>query len=390
MYCSFDAAENRRGTGCIKWDTVEPHVLSVGIADMDFKTASEIISALEDTVRKGVFGYSLPNEDLIASILKWYEDTYHGRIKREWLVFLPGIVSALQVASALSDGTILTTVPNYALLLAAPEKAGKMLRLSPLKNVNGRYEMDFKELEERVVSSTDLFLLCNPHNPVGRVYTREELEQLAEFCGKHHLIMVSDEIHCELVFDHPHTPLIEVNDYAKKYGIMLMSPAKTYNLPGIPFGFAVIPNTALRNSFLKAGFGLSRPGTLGQVAAAAAYGRARPWKETLIDYLRDNRDYLEGEFKRRFPKAAVTHAEGTYLIWLDFREYGIKRPYEWFLEHAAVSFTNGKDFGDAGRVRMNFGTSRNVLTEVLDRMEQAISLWQANEDDMERRRFYGN
>lgn len=372
MNYSFDTFERRRGTGCIKWDTVEENVLSMGIADMDFKAAPEIITALSDVVQQGVFGYSLPSDALITSILQWYQNTYYSKIEKEWLVFLTGLVPALNVASSLSNGTVLTTVPNYVKLLDAPKKAGKVLRLSPLKQTNGRYEMDFEDLEQRVTADTDIFLLCNPHNPVGRIYTRAELEQLSHFCKAHHLLLISDEIHCELVYDRPHIPAIEVDDYVKKYGITLMSPGKTYNLPGIPFAFAIIPNTALRTSFIKAGFGFAQPATLNQAAAAAAYGSAQQWKTELVDYLRENRDYLEQELKRRFPKTVFSHAEGTYLLWLNFRAYGIEYPYDWFLKNASVSFTDGRGFGDAGFVRMNFGTRRSILTEALDRMEHAL------------------
>lgn len=232
--------------------------------------------------------------------------------------------------------------------------------------------MDFADLRRRATADTDLFLFCNPHNPVGRVYTRSELEELSDFCKERHLIVVSDEIHCEFAYDRPHLPFIEVNEYSKKYGITLMSPAKTFNLAGIPFAFAIIPNTAIRANFIKAGFGLAHPGILSQRAAAAAYGEAQNWKIAMLDYLRNNRDYLENELKRRFPKAVFPHVEGTYLQWIDFRAYGITQPYEWFLKNASVSLTDGTGFGDGGCVRMNFATSRSVLAEALDRMQQAV------------------
>lgn len=372
MKFDFDYEIKRTGTNSIKWDIFSSEYIPLFIADMDFASPPAVTEAIEKRAAHGIFGYTKPSEELYDTILLWFKQEYNFQIKKSWISWLPGIVPALGVASAMVEGDVITTTPNYSMLLSAPKKAGKNLITSSLKVVNGRYEIDFEDLENKVNDETKIFLLCNPHNPVGRVYTKEELLEVTEFCNKHDLILVSDEIHCELILEGKHTPIVTTGDFALERSITFMSPGKTYNMAGIPIAFAIIPNPELRKVFEATGYAMSHPGTLSYEACAAAYGKSGEWRKSLIEYLRDNRDYLEKELKRRLPEVIYTHVEGTYLLWLDFRSFGIKDPYKFFYEKAKVVFSDGSQFGGEGFVRLNFGCRRVVLEEALDRIESVI------------------
>jgi cystathionine beta-lyase len=204
--------------------------------------------------------------------------------------------------------------PNYHVLLAAPGKAGKETSLSPLKNTNEYYEMDFDDMRRRIEPDVRLFYLCNPHNPVGRVYTCEELKELSLFSKENNLIIISDEAHCGLVFDgRHHIPFFSVDEYAAEHSITIMGPGKTYNLARLPFGFASIPNGTLHHGFSKTCYNLPNPGILNVVAAKAAYGSSEDWRIQLVDYLQGNRDYFEKALREHFPAVKLTYVKGTYL-----------------------------------------------------------------------------
>ncbi|MDR3248832.1 MAG: aminotransferase class I/II-fold pyridoxal phosphate-dependent enzyme, partial [Treponema sp.] len=243
---------------------------------------------------------------------------------------------------------------------------------SSLKNTNEYYEFDFEDLKRKTTGDVNLFYLCNPHNPVGRVYKYEELKELSRFAKEKNLIVLSDEAHCGLVYDRPHTPWFTVDEYAAEHSITIMGPGKTYNLAGLPFGFAIIPNKKLREEFNKTCYALPHPGILNVAAAKAAYGASREWQMQLVDYLRGNRDYLEQRLKKSFPAIKLTHVEGTYLQWIDFRPLGIEDPYRWLQDHAKILPNDGKPFGLEGYVRLNFGTTRARLEEALNRIEEHL------------------
>lgn len=372
MKFDFDSIINRRGTNSIKWDTVPEGYIPLFIADMDFISPPAVIEAIEKRVAHGIFGYTKPSDEVYDAVFKWFHNTYDFELKKSWITWLPGVVPGLRVASAMGEGDVITNIPNYSMLLSAPIKAGRNRIDSPVKIGSRGYEIDFMDLENKITPETKVFLLCNPHNPVGRVYTKEELLKVAEFCHRHDLLLVSDEIHCELVFDRPHIPIVTTGDIALERSITFMSPGKTYNLPGIPIAFAIIPNHKLKKRFEAAGYAMPHPGILNYEVCRAAYGDSEEWKKELLDYLRGNRDYVEREISQRFPKVICTHVEGTYLTWLDFRPLGIENPFQFFYEKAKVVFTDGKDFGGTGFVRLNFACPRELLKEALDRIENAI------------------
>ena len=233
--------------------------------------------------------------------------------------------------------------------------------------------IDFEALEDAITEDTKVFYLCNPHNPVGRVYTREELLAVSAFAKKHNLIVVSDEAHCEVVFEGKHIPFFSVDEYAREHSITLYSNGKLSNVPDLILAFAVIPNAELKDEFERLGYAFGEEHILNVEAGIASYGESKEWKEQLVEYLKGNRDYLESELKRRFPKAKLVHLESTYLEWVDFRAYGENVDAKFFFKNAKVFFTDGKDFGGPGYVRINFATRREVITQALDRIEAAIT-----------------
>ena len=369
MY-NFDTPAERRGTQCVKWDGAAEDQLPMWIADMDFPAPPEVLDALNERVNHGVFGYGL-SADLPGIICNWMRDEFHAAVEEEWLVLFSSIVSALRAVSHLREGNVMINTPNYNNLLEAPLKAGKATVLSPLKNTEEKYEMDFSDMQNRITRETRLFYLCNPHNPVGRVYTKEELLELSRFARKNNLLVISDEVHSGLVFDRPHIPWFSVDEYAAEQGITIIGPAKTFNIPGLPLGFAIIPNRELRNEFRKTCCALSGPGVLSVIAAKAAYGKSRQWQKASLEYLRQNRDYLEKRLKNSFPGAKTPRVEGTYLQWIDFRPLGIENPFQWLQDHPKILASDGKIFGTEGYVRLNFGTSRARLEEAMNRIEES-------------------
>ena len=256
------------------------------------------------------------------------------------------------------------------MLLDAPEKAGnKMIRV-PLRNDNEYYTFDFDALSKALLPDTKLFYLCNPQNPVGRIYTHKELQEVSSFAKENDLVVISDEIHCELVYDRKHIPFLTVDEYAKETSISFYAPGKTYNIPGVSLAFAIIPNEWIRKEFNRISYALGHPGVFNIEAGIAAYSESKEWRLELIRYLKENRDYLEAELKKRFPKALFTHTEATYLQWVNFGE-GIDGDY--LRKNAKVWLTDGKDFGGEGYVRINFGCPRGCITEALDRIESALA-----------------
>ena len=371
MY-NFDEIAERRGTQCVKWDSIENGLFPMWVADMDFPAPPPVLEALRKRVGHGVFGYGIAGE-LPGILCNWLREEFGVVVEEEWIILIPAIVSALRALSHLREGPVLINTPNYNSLLDAPLAAGKKTILSPLKNSGEKYRIDFDDMRKRLSRDTRLFYLCNPHNPVGRVYTKEELLELSRFARENNLIVVSDEVHCGLAFDMPHIPWFSVDEYAMDQGITLIGPAKTFNIPGLPFGFAVIPSEKLRNDFHNACYALPEPGVMSVIAAKAAFGESREWKNAMVEYLRANRDYVESRLRKAFPSAKLPHVEGTYLQWIDFRPLGIQQPFQWLQDHPKILVSAGKIFGMEGYVRLNFGTTRARLGEALVRIEQCVN-----------------
>ncbi|WP_238882292.1 MalY/PatB family protein [Clostridium sp. YIM B02551] len=372
MRINFNEDIKRFNTSCYKWDQYGEDYIPLWVADMDFKSPEPIIKALKNRIEHGIFGYTKPDKELVETIVEYFKKEYNTEIKESWIVWLPSIVPTINVVCQMIDGSVMINTPVYPNIRKAPVNVNREVIEVPLKREQGKYTFDFEAMEKSIREDTKLFILCNPHNPVGRVFSKEELGDLAEFCERHGLILCSDEIHCQLIFEGKHIPLVSLGDKVSQ-GITLMSPGKTYNLPGIPIAFGVIPNTELRNKFLRASEGLlPHPGVLNYVVCKEAYKNGESWRKELLEYLKGNLEFLEREFKSRLPELKLTPVEGTYLLWIDFRETGIKDPYKFLYKKAKVILSDGKDFGEEGFLRLNFGCTRDTLVRAMDRIEKAL------------------
>ncbi len=343
---------------------------------MDFKAPPPVIDALARHVEQGVFGYTLPPEDLLATVLERLDQVHRWKVAPEWIVWLPGLVTGLNVtcrAVGNPGDAVMTSTPVYPPFLSAPSLSGRELVTVPHAVENGRYVFDFEAIEKTITPKTKLFLLCNPQNPAGRVFTAGELQTLATICLSRGIVICSDEIHCDLVLDEDkhHLSLAALNDEVAAQTITLLAPSKTYNLPGLGCALAVIPDRELRSSFKKAMAGIvPHVNALGLTAALAAYRHSEDWRQSLLDYLRGNRNLVE-DFVARSPGIGMHHVEATYLAWIDCRELPTDRPAAFF-EEAGIGLSDGAYFGTEGFVRLNFGCPRSLLLAAMERMEKAL------------------
>ena len=305
---------------------------------------------------------------------------YGWQVTEPDIVFLPGIVSGLNIAfqafAAPREG-IIAQPPVYFHFLRDPVQHGRILHDIPLVSAGDSYEIDFDQLEKAVTPDTRLFALCNPHNPVGRVFTRTELEKIADICLRHGLIICSDEIHCDLVFQpFRHIPIATLSPEVENQTVTLMSPSKTYNIAGLDCGYALIKNPRLRKSWQNTAFGIvPQVNIMGHAAAIAALNEGREWLEQVLVYLRENRDFLSDFLRSRLPALRMCRVEATYLAWIDCRELGIKgNPAEFFLNKARVALNDGAEFGKTGEnfVRLNFACPRQRLLKALEKIESAV------------------
>jgi len=366
---------DRRGTDSIKWGKYAGRdVLPLWVADMDFPAPTPVLEALHQRVSHGVFGYGTPWPGLVDAVLGHLEREYAWRVEAEWLVWLPGLVTGLNVACRTVAGRVLTTTPIYPPFLSAPAFSERQLQRAELALQDGHWEMDWQALDAACTPDTELFLLCHPHNPVGRCWQREELEQMAEFAVRHDLIVCSDEIHCGLVLDEDrrHLPFAALSPEAAARSITLMAPSKTFNVPGLGCAFAVISDAALRRRFSRAMAGIvPHVNVLGLAACEAAYRDCGDWHQALLNQLRQNRDRLEAAVAA-LPGLSMTHVEATYLAWIDARGLGVEHPAAHFEAHG-LGFSDGAEFGAPGWVRCNFGCGPETLTLALTRLEQAVA-----------------
>ena len=378
MPFDFDTPINRKGTECLKWDIYRGRdVLPLWVADMDFASPPAILAALHERVDHGIFGYGFTSRALQETIIERLRLRHGWEVHPDWIVWLPGLVTGLNIACRAvgSPGeVILTTTPAYPPILAAPGLAGCELITVEHPNRGHAYQIDFEAIKAAITGRTRLFILCNPHNPTGRVFTADELSVLAGICLNHNLIICSDEIHCDLVLDvgKHHVSIAALDQIIAARTITLLAPSKTFNIPGLGCSLAVIPDEGLRKRFAGVMQGIvPHVNTLGLTAALAAYHDSEDWRLELIDYLRINRDLVEA-FIDATPGLTMNHVEATYLAWIDARELGVSNIYAFF-EQAGVGLSDGAAFGAPGFVRLNFGCPRATLELALNRMAAAIS-----------------
>jgi cystathionine beta-lyase len=380
----FDTYIERRQTGSAKWEYYGEDVLPLWVADTDFRAPEPVIRALRERVDHGLFGYQIDSLTLRNILIERLQSRYGWTIESKHIHFLPNLVSALNVAARAyaepGDGVLINT-PMYPPFLSAPKGGGREAIFAELAMVQQgqiiRYELDFDRLEAAVTPRTKLFLLCNPHNPVGRVYEQWELEKLAEFCLRHNLVICSDEIHCDLLYEgYQHIPIASLSPEVAERTITLLSPSKTFNLPTLGFAFAVAQNEELLTRFKTTAEGIVPFATaFGITAATAAYGESEDYRQALMVYLEANRNYLIRYVEEHFPQVSITRPEGTFLAWSDWRALNLpESPFKFFLEKAKVAFNDGAAFGQPGEgfIRINYACPRATLTEALERVRASL------------------
>ncbi len=380
MQYDFDRIIERRGTDSNKWQKYGDDVIPLWVADMDFVSAEPILKSLHRRVDHGIFGYTRPTMELRTVIRERLKRLYQWEIREEDIVFLPSLVTGLNVAyQAFSHpgDEVLVQPPVYFHFVHDPVLHGRLIDDPPLVQKGDRYEIDFDQFEKAITRRTKVFLFCNPHNPVGRVYTVKEQEKVAEICLRHRVVLISDEIHCDLLYPgYRHLPIAKLSPEVADQTVTLMAPSKTFNLPGLGCGFAVIQNPRLRKIWETFCHGLI-PGVniMGHVAALAGFRDGQEWLDQALRYIEANRDFLAEFLKENLPRIRMTKMEATYLAWLDCRDTGILgNPSEFFLRKAKVALNDGAEFGKGGEgfVRLNFACPRKTLTEALDRIVAAL------------------
>lgn len=376
---NFETCPDRRGYGSLKWDKYQTRdILPLWVADMDFTSAPEILAALQERLNHGVFGYTIPYQEPVEAILSYLKRQHDYEARSQWLDFLPGLVPAINLCchAFTSEGeSVMTATPVYPPFLTAPDYSRRELIKVPLcLDEADRWNLDFDAMEAAVQPNTKLFILCSPHNPVGRVYSKEELTRLGDFCEKHDLILISDEIHCDLIFDPAakHIITATLGESLAARTVTLMAPSKTYNLPGLACAFSIIENDKLRLQFRKTIRGIiTEVNCFGYVACAAAYNHGEPWRRALLSYLRGNYEIIRQFVREKLPGVTFRPMEATYLAWFDVSALGLENPLKFFEDHG-IGLSDGTPFGSPQHLRLNFGCPRSRLLHALEKMATAL------------------
>lgn len=396
MKYDFDQICNRKNTDCLKWDMMEPifgsgDLIPLWVADMDLPVAKPITDALKKRVEHPFYGYSQAGASVLNSVVERMKRKYNWDIRSEWIVFTPGVVPALHVAvrSLTHPGDeVILQEPTYHPFFPVVVNSGCKIVNNGLKIDNNRYEIDYKGLEEKFHSKSRSFqeagriktiIFCNPHNPVGRLWKRDEIIKMGEIVINNGAVVISDEIHCEILFkDQKHTPFASISEKFEENSIVCMSPSKTFNLAGLEVSTIIIPNKKLRDNFINTRSGIvPNPNLFGYTALEAAYRHGDEWLEQVLDYLQENLDCLKLYIENRIPDIKVIDPEGTYLIWLDFRDLGMDNQTlsKFMKREAKVGLEDGFIFGESGSgfMRMNIACPRSILAEALKRIENAVN-----------------
>lgn len=381
---TFNTPIGRLSTASEKWDGLE-HIFGVTdalpmwVADMDFAAPPSVIKALQTRVEHGVFGYTQRTDAYHAAVINWMERRHSWKIQSDWIVFTPGIVPALSIAvqqfTSPGDAVVIQT-PVYPPFYEVVRGQGRELITNPLIEKQGQYTMDLEQLETSLqTGKVKMLILCSPHNPVGRVWTREELEALASLCLKYNALIVSDEIHADLVYERgAHTPLSLISEEIANHSLICTAPSKTFNIPGLCTSNIIIANAELRERFALGvrTMGLSSISTFGATATEAAYDEGEQWLDQCLTYIRGNMEYVQQYVTAHMPGISVLLPEATYLLWLDFRGLGMTHAEltHKLLHEAKLAFNDGTVFGaeSSGFMRMNVACSRATVEEALRRL----------------------
>ncbi len=390
MRYNFDKVVDRVGTNSIKWDFMDRFIskdsscIPLWIADMDFECAKPIVDAIEKRAKHLVFGYSDKPDSYYESVVKWMKKRHNWDITKESICVTPGIVKALsfivQTYTDKGDGVIIQT-PVYGPFTKVVENNGRVVYDNRLKYENNRYTIDFEDLEKKAKNpSVKLMILCSPHNPISRVWTKEELTRIGQICIDNNVMVVSDEIHSDIIYKgHKHTPFASISEEFANNCIVCSAPSKTFNIAGLETSNIIIYNEKIRKEYLKTldRMGIKGHNPFGIVATEAAYNEAEDWVEQVIDYLEENVKFVETFLEEKIPNIKLVKPEGTFLLWLDFTSLGLDgSELKSFLEkEAKIALDQGVNFGKAGIgfARLNIGCSRKTIELALARLEKAIN-----------------
>lgn len=382
MKYDFDKLTDRRGTGSLKWDV--PHgELPMWVADMDFETAPEIIRALQERAVHGIFGYHVVTEDWYEAYRSWWERRHQLEMEKEWLIFCTGVVPAISstVRKLTTVGeNVLIQTPVYNIFFNSIRNNGRNVLESPLAYKNGEYSIDFADLEEKLADpQTTLMLLCNPHNPIGKIWDSETLARIGELCGKHHVLVLSDEIHCDLTDpEYRYIPFASVSRACRDNSITCLAPTKAFNLAGLQTAAVMVPNPVLRHK-LNRGLNtdeVAEPNAFAVAAAVAAFDQGEEWLEDLRHYLWENKQYVRKFIGERLPEIRVVPSDATYLLWLDCSLItGDGGALAAFIRRdSGLYLTEGEEYGEPGKsfIRLNTACPRERLREGLERLERSV------------------
>ena len=384
MY-DFDKLTNRLGTGSLKWDVNEGQ-LPMWVADMDFETAPEIIQALQKRIEHGVFGYQNVTDDWYQAYQSWWNRRHQFKIERDWLIFCTGVVPAISsiVRKVTTVGeSVLVQTPVYNIFFNSIRNNGRNILESPLVYEQGEYHIDFKDLEEKLSNpQTSLFILCNPHNPIGKIWDRETLEKIGELCDRYHVIVVSDEIHCDLTDPgYEYVPFASVSDQCRENSITCIAPTKTFGIPGIQTAAVVVPNPVLRHR-VNRGLNtdeVAEPNNFAVAAAVAAFQHGDQWLTELREYLSQNKQYVRDYIGAYIPEIKVVPSNATYLLWLDCSELTDDAcELQRFIEkHSGLVLTEGEEYGTPGRrfLRLNPACPRSRVQDGMERLKNSVTAY---------------
>ena len=378
----FDKYYDRRPTESVKWNLYEEDVLPLWVADTDFLSPPAVVEQLQKRIEHGIFGYGLPPNGLDEVITKRMRDIYGWDVNVEEISYVPGIVTGFNLAMRCACGeedSVIYQTPAYPPFVSSPACAGLIGVQNPMYlGDDGQYQVDFELFEKQIIENRPkIFILCNPHNPTGRVFTVLEMEKFADICLRHKVLICSDEIHCDIVYEgHKHIPIASLSPEISKITSTFMAPSKTYNIAGLHASVAIIQDEERRNKYLDfKRYLVSDPGLLALVAAKAAYEHGDEWLREQLAYLQANRDYLDAVLPKALPGVSWSKPEATFLGWLDFRQSGIEGDLQkFFIDHARVALNDGDSFGKGGEgfLRINFGCTRATLEKAINQMSDAM------------------
>jgi len=385
---NFDKPTGREGTDCIKYDRREEifgakDVIPMWVADMDFNTPDFIVESLQKRLDHPIYGYSFRPPEYFQSMIRWIKSRHNWSVEKEWISFCPGIVPALNfctLAFTQTGDNIIVQPPVYFPFFSAAESHGRNLIYNRLTESEGKWEMDFDSLTRVIDSKTKMIIISNPHNPIGRVWTPDELNHLANICLKHNIVIISDEIHCDLVLPgFTHTPMASLSKEIAENTVTLIAPSKTFNIAGLSTSSVIIQNPVLRKSFnrIVENLHIGSGNIFGNMASIAAYSYGHEWLDALLDYIDNNVEFVKDYCSKMIPEIIPVQPEATYMIWLDCRKLGMsgKDLLNFFVTKAGVGMNEGSTFGPGGEgfMRMNLGATHQTVMRAMEQIEKAVA-----------------